>query len=156
MLPKWKAKHRNVDWNESWTYVTFGIDNNNPTIDNLTKSGLKVSFRPIDGAITIGKQNGSCFTASYLEKKSWLNHSLMQKKLQWCLSILLQKTYSNCFIWLHVSRSMVCGHTGWHNFKDAKANYLWSNVAGTGSIGLSFEQVLEKPKRQTLWYNRTL
>jgi iron complex transport system substrate-binding protein len=22
--------------------VTFGIDNNNPTIDNLTKSGLKV------------------------------------------------------------------------------------------------------------------
>jgi iron complex transport system substrate-binding protein len=29
-------------------------------------------------------------------------------------------------------------------------NYLWSNVAGTGSIGLSFEQVLEKPKSKLL------
>jgi hypothetical protein len=45
---------------------------------------------------------------------------------------------------------------GWHNLKDAKANYLWSNVAGTGSIGLSFEQVLEKPKRQTIGLQQDL
>jgi iron complex transport system substrate-binding protein len=35
--------------------------------------------------------------------------------------------------------------------KDAKANYLWSNVEGTGSLGLSFEKILEKAKSANYW-----
>jgi iron complex transport system substrate-binding protein len=56
-----------------------------------------------------------------------------------------KKTYSNCFIWLRIKINGKKGNSWVAQFlKDAKANYLWSNVAGTGSIGLSFEQVLEK------------
>ena len=35
--------------------------------------------------------------------------------------------------------------------KDAKANYLWSNVAGTGSLSMPFEKILEKAKTAKYW-----
>jgi len=38
-------------------------------------------------------------------------------------------------------------------FKDAKANYLWQNTSGVGSLALSFEQVLEKGQQAEFWIN---
>ena len=35
--------------------------------------------------------------------------------------------------------------------KDAKANYLWADLKGTGSEGLSFEKVLDKAKTAQVW-----
>ena len=35
--------------------------------------------------------------------------------------------------------------------KDAKGNYLWSQTKGTGSLGLSFETVLEQGKNADIW-----
>jgi iron complex transport system substrate-binding protein len=35
--------------------------------------------------------------------------------------------------------------------QDAKVNYLWGNVQGTGSLSLSFEQILEKAKTANYW-----
>ena len=35
--------------------------------------------------------------------------------------------------------------------KDAKANYLWANEKGTGSLPLTFEKVLEKAKNADIW-----
>ncbi|WP_410879723.1 ABC transporter substrate-binding protein [Myroides sp. DW712] len=38
-------------------------------------------------------------------------------------------------------------------FKDAKANYLWKETKGVGSLALSFEQVLEKGQQADFWIN---
>ena len=38
-------------------------------------------------------------------------------------------------------------------FKDAKANYLWNDTPGVGSLALSFEQVLEKGQQADFWIN---
>lgn len=38
-------------------------------------------------------------------------------------------------------------------FKDAKANYLWRETTGVGSLALSFEQVLEKGQQASFWIN---
>jgi iron complex transport system substrate-binding protein len=35
--------------------------------------------------------------------------------------------------------------------KDAKANYLWKGLEGTGSLGLSFENILDKAKTANFW-----
>jgi hypothetical protein len=38
--------------------------------------------------------------------------------------------------------------------KDDEANYLWADVEGTGSLSLSFEKILEKPKLPNTDCNR--
>jgi iron complex transport system substrate-binding protein len=78
---------------------------------------------------------------------NWLNQvDAIVKNYNDALALVSsKKTYSNCFIWLPYQDQWYVAKASWVAFKDAKANYLWSNVAGTGSIGLSFEQVLEKP-----------
>ncbi len=38
-------------------------------------------------------------------------------------------------------------------FQDAQANYLWKETQGTGSLSLSFEQVLEKAQQAEYWIN---
>lgn len=38
-------------------------------------------------------------------------------------------------------------------FTDAKANYLWRETTGVGSLALSFEQVLEKGQQASFWIN---
>lgn len=38
-------------------------------------------------------------------------------------------------------------------FKDAKADYLWKDTPGVGSLALSFEQVLEKGQQADFWIN---
>jgi iron complex transport system substrate-binding protein len=35
--------------------------------------------------------------------------------------------------------------------KDAKGQYLWSNLEGSGSLGISFESALEKGKNAHCW-----
>jgi iron complex transport system substrate-binding protein len=35
--------------------------------------------------------------------------------------------------------------------KDAKANYLWADVEGTGSLSLSFEKYWKKAKTAKYW-----
>jgi iron complex transport system substrate-binding protein len=93
--------------------VTFGIDNN-PTIDNLTKSGLKV-FIQADWMEQTGKAEwimlyGELFGKEKLAKSQF---DAIVKNYNDALALVAsKKTYSNCFIWL-ISRSMVCGHNSW-------------------------------------------
>jgi iron complex transport system substrate-binding protein len=35
--------------------------------------------------------------------------------------------------------------------RDAKSNYLWKDLEGTGSLGLSFEDILDKAKNAGCW-----
>lgn len=35
--------------------------------------------------------------------------------------------------------------------RDAKSNYLWKNLEGSGSLGLSFEEILDKAQNAKCW-----
>ena len=138
--------------------VTFGIDNNNPTIDNLTKSGLKVFIQadwmeqsPLGKAEWI-KLYGELFGKEKLAKSQF---DAIVKNYKDAIALVASKKPTATVLYgtMYQDQWYVAKANSWvaQFLKDAKANYLWSNVAGTGSIGLSFEQVLEKAKTANYW-----
>lgn len=138
--------------------VTFGVDNNNPMIKNLEKSGLKVLIQ------------GDWMEQSPLGKAEWLklyaalfgkekeadllfdnivkgyNDALVSVKNKEAKSTVL---YGN----MYQEQWFVAKGNSWvaQFLKDAKANYLWADIEGTGSLGLTFEKVLEKAKNADIW-----
>ena len=138
--------------------VTFGIDNNNPTLDNLTKSGLKVLIQadwmeqsPLGKAEWI-KLYGALFGK---EKEAKTQYDAIVKNYKDALAVVATKKPTATVLYgsMYQDQWYVAKANSWvaQFLKDAKANYLWSNVPGTGSIGLSFEQVLEKAKTAKYW-----
>ena len=138
--------------------VTFGIDNNNPTLDNLTKSGLKVLIQadwmeqsPLGKAEWI-KLYGALFGK---EKEAKSQYDAIVKNYKDALAVVATKKPTATVLYgsMYQDQGYVAKANSWvaQFLKDAKANYLWSNVPGTGSIGLSFEQVLEKAKTAKYW-----
>jgi iron complex transport system substrate-binding protein len=138
--------------------VTFGIDNNNPTLDNLTKSGLSVLIQadwmeqsPLGKAEWI-KLYGVLFGK---EKEANMQFEAIVKNYKNALSLVATKKPTATVLYgsMYQDQWYVAKANSWvaQFLKDSKANYLWANVAGTGSIGLSFEQVLEKAKTAQYW-----
>ena len=138
--------------------VTFGIDNNNPTIDNLTKSGLNVLVQadwmeqsPLGKAEWI-KLYGELFGKEKLAKSQF---DAIVKNYKDAIALVTSKKPTATVLYgsMYQDQWYVAKANSWvaQFLKDAKANYLWSNVEGTGSIGLSFEQVLEKAKTANYW-----
>jgi len=138
--------------------VTFGIDNNNPMLDNLTKSGLKVLIQadwmeqsPLGKAEWI-KLYGALFGK---EKEAKNQFETIVKNYKDALALVATKKPTATVLYgsMYQDQWYVAKANSWvaQFIKDAKANYLWSDVAGTGSIGLSFEQVLEKAKSANYW-----
>jgi iron complex transport system substrate-binding protein len=138
--------------------VTFGVDNNNPTLDNLKKSGLNVFIQgdwmeqsPLGKAEWI-KLYGALFgkeeKAKELFDKIVLSYNQATKlvaKEQAASSVLYGSMYQD--LW-YVAK----GNSWVAQFmKDAQSNYLWSDLKGTGSEGLSFEKVLDKAKTANFW-----
>jgi iron complex transport system substrate-binding protein len=142
--------------------VGFGIDNNNPTYNNLEKSGLKVVF------------NGDWNEQSPLGKAEWIKffgalYHLDQK----ADSIFneIEKNYNSTLklaLNAKTKPSVLCGEmyenvwylpqgNSWNALflKDAKANYLWANSNGSGSLALPFESVLEKAQTASFWIQGT-
>ncbi|WP_276381912.1 ABC transporter substrate-binding protein [Flavobacterium sp. H4147] len=138
--------------------VTFGVDNNNPMLNNLKKSGLKVLIQgdwmeqsPLGKAEWI-KLYGALFgkedkakelfdkiVESYNQAKKLVNDKPATSK------VLYGSMYED--VW-YVAK----GNSWVAQFmKDAKANYLWADLKGTGSEGLSFEKVLDKAKTANVW-----
>lgn len=138
--------------------IGYGIDNNNPMLDNLEKSGLKVMFNgdwneetPLGKAEWIkffgalyGLENKSneLFSAIALDYKKTLE---MAKKTTVKPTIMAGAIYEDQW-YLPKGDSWAC-----YFLKDANANYLWSDKKGTGSLSLSFENVLEKAQKADFW-----
>lgn len=138
--------------------IGYGIDNNNPMLDNLEKSGLKVMFNgdwneetPLGKAEWIkffgalyGLENKSnaLFSAIALDYKKTLE---MAKKTSVKPTIMAGAVYEDQW-YLPKGDSWAC-----YFLKDANANYLWNNTRGTGSLSLSFENVLEKAQNADFW-----
>ena len=138
--------------------VTFGVDNNNPMLDNLKKSGLKVLIQgdwmeqsPLGKAEWI-KLYGALFGKEELAKELFdkIVESYNQaKKLVADKPATSKVLYGSMYedVW-YVAK----GNSWVAQFmKDAQANYLWADLQGTGSEGLSFEKVLDKAKSANVW-----
>jgi iron complex transport system substrate-binding protein len=138
--------------------VTFGVDNNNPTIDNLQKSGLTVLIQadwmeqtPLGKAEWI-KLYGALFGK---EKEAKTLFDDIVKNYNEALELVKNKKASSTVLHgsMYQDQWYVAKGNSWvaQFIKDAKANYLWSDITGTGSLSLSFENVLEKGKKANFW-----
>ena len=138
--------------------VTFGIDNNNPMIDNLQKSGLKVVVQadwmeqtPLGKAEWI-KLFGALF-GKEKEAKELFDNIVKEYNNALQLTTHIKANTNVLYGTMYQDRWYVARGNSWvaQFMKDAKSNYLWGNVAGTGSLSLSFEQILEKAKTAQYW-----
>ncbi|WP_309609468.1 ABC transporter substrate-binding protein [Flavobacterium sp.] len=138
--------------------VGYGIDNNNSSLDNLQKSGLKVVL------------NGDWNEQSPLGKAEWIKFfGALYGQEQKALSIFekIVKDYKSTLTLAEKASSNPTVLSGamfqdvWYMpqgeswgsvfLKDAKSNYLWKDTKGTGSLSLSFETVLEKGQNADFW-----
>lgn len=138
--------------------VTFGVDNNNPMIKNLEKSGLKVMIQ------------GDWMEQSPLGKAEWIKlyaalfgkekeadqlFDNIVKEYKEALTSVKGKQAKATVLYgnMYQDQWYVAKGNSWvaQFLKDAKANYLWADLEGTGSLGLPFEKVLEKAKNADIW-----
>lgn len=138
--------------------VTFGVDNNNPMIDNLQKSGLKVLIQadwmeqtPLGKAEWI-KLYGALFGK---EKEAKTLFDEIVKNYNDAIQLVATKKPTATVLYgsMYQDQWYVAKGNSWvaRFMKDAKANYLWANVEGTGSLSLPFEKILEKAKTAKYW-----
>ncbi|WP_406844370.1 ABC transporter substrate-binding protein [Flavobacterium soyae] len=138
--------------------VTFGVDNNNPMLDNLKKSGLNVLIQgdwmeqsPLGKAEWI-KLYGALFGKE--EKAKELFDKIVQSYDQ-TRKLAAEKTAGSTVLYGSMYEDVwyVAKGNSWvaEFMKDAHANYLWADLKGTGSEGLSFEKVLDKAKTANVW-----
>ncbi|MDP3679913.1 MAG: ABC transporter substrate-binding protein [Flavobacterium sp.] len=138
--------------------VTFGVDNNNPMIDNLQKSGLKVLIQadwmeqtPLGKAEWI-KLYGALFGK---EKQAKTLFDGIVKNYNDAIQLVATKKPTATVLYgsMYQEQWYVARGNSWvaQFMKDAKANYLWANVEGTGSLSLPFEKILEKAKTAQYW-----
>jgi iron complex transport system substrate-binding protein len=138
--------------------VGYGIDNKNPSLDNLEKSGLKVVL------------NGDWNEQTPLGKAEWIKFFGVlygKEKMASDLFATIEKEYKTTLQLAKKSTSKPTVLSGamyedvWYLpqgnswgalfLKDAQANYLWSDSEGTGSLSLPFETVYEKGKDADIW-----
>lgn len=138
--------------------VTFGVDNNNPMLDNLKKSGLNVLIQadwmeqsPLGKAEWI-KLYGALFGKE--DKAKELFDKIVTSYNQ-AKKLVAQKPASSTVLYGSMYEDVwyVAKGNSWvaQFMKDAQANYLWASLEGAGSQGLSFEKVLDKAKSANFW-----
>jgi len=138
--------------------VSFGLNNSNPTLDNLQKSGLKVM---LNGDWTEQSPLGKAewikfFGALYgLDSKANTIFSEIEKEYNTTLALAKKATTKPTVL----SGSMfqeqwyVPQGESWASlfFRDAQSNYLWADTKGTGSLAVPFETILEKAQNAEFW-----
>lgn len=138
--------------------VTYGIDNNNPMIDNLEKSGLKVLIQadwmeqsPLGKAEWI-KLYGALFGKQQEAKTEF---DAIVKNYNDAMQLVANTKAQGTVLYgsMYQDQWFVANGKSWvaQFMKDAKSNYLWASISGSGSTPLSFEQILEKGKSANYW-----
>ena len=138
--------------------VSFGLNNSNPTLDNLQKSGLKVML------------NGDWTEQSPLGKAEWIKFFGALYELDSKADIIFSKIEKEYNSTLELAKktttkpTVLCGAMyqeqwyipqgeSWASLflKDAQSQYLWANTKGTGSFSVPFEVILEKAQNADFW-----
>ncbi|MEO8254555.1 MAG: ABC transporter substrate-binding protein [Flavobacterium sp.] len=138
--------------------VTFGIDNNNPMLANLEKSGLNVLIQAdwMEKS-PLGKAEWIKFYAALFgkEKEGKILFDSIVKNYKEALQLVANQKPETTVLYgsMYQNQWYVAKGNSWvaQFIKDAKANYLWSGIQGSGSLGLSFENVLLKAKNAKVW-----
>ena len=138
--------------------VGFGLNNSNPTLDNLQKSGLKVM---LNGDWTEQSPLGKAewikfFGALYgLDSKANTLFSKIEKEYNSTLALAKKATTKPTVLSGAMYQKIwyIPQGESWVSLflKDARSNYLWSNTKGIGSLALPFEVILEKAKDADFW-----
>ncbi len=138
--------------------VGYGIDNNNPTLDNLQKNGLKVLLNGDWNEQTpLGKAEWIKFFGAIYDKQNEANliFTKIEKDYLKTLEIAKKATSKPTVLSgdLYEDKWYLPQGESWGSqlLTQANSNYLWSNTKGTGSLSLSFESVFEKAKNADFW-----
>lgn len=138
--------------------VGHGIDNNNPTFDQLQKNGLKVII------------NGDWNESTPLGKAEWIKFFGALYNLDAKANAIFESIETNYKTALSLAKkaknrptvfSGAIYENQWYMpqgaswgaifLQDANANYLWKETKGTGSLSLSFESVLLTADNADFW-----
>ena len=138
--------------------IGYGIDNKNPTLDNLEKSGIKIML------------NGDWNEQTPLGKAEWIKFfGVLYGKEKKADSIFsnIEKEYKNTIALVKNNKkkpTVLAGDifegtwylpkgSSWGSqlINEAGGQYLWEETQGTGSLALSFEVVFEKAKDAEFW-----
>ncbi|WP_455169903.1 ABC transporter substrate-binding protein [Aegicerativicinus sediminis] len=138
----------------------FSIDGTSKTFETIKNAGIPVLF------------NGDWTEKSPLGKAEWIKvFGLLFEKKQKSDSIFnsIEKQYNEAKSLASKAEHSPTAISGalyqdiWYLpygtspegqlMNDANINYLWSDTKGSGSLGLSFETVLEKGENAELWLN---
>jgi iron complex transport system substrate-binding protein len=138
--------------------VYFGLDDNNQMMDNLQKSGLQTMVQgdwmeqtPLGKAEWI-KLYGALFCKEKLAETLFndivtsYNEALTMVKTKKATATVLYGTMYEDLWYVPKGESWVAKF-----MKDAQSNYIWAALEGSGSKGLSFENILEKGKNADFW-----
>ncbi len=139
-------------------FIGYGIDNKNPTLDNLEKSGIRIMLNgdwneqtPLGKAewikffgVLYGKEKQADSIFKSIEKE-YTNTVNLVKKVTKKPTVLAGDIYEGSW-YLPKGSSW-----GSQLIKEAGGYYLWAETQGTGSLALSFELVFEKAKNADFW-----
>ncbi|WP_366183652.1 ABC transporter substrate-binding protein [Flavobacterium ovatum] len=138
--------------------VTFSMDNHNPMIKNLEKSGLKTLIQADWMEQTpLGKAEWIKLYGALLGKETDAQKHFDQivKDYQDAVALATMTNDQTSVLYgsMYQDQWFVAKGNSWvaQFIKDAKADYLWANLEGSGSLSLSFETVLEKAKNANFW-----
>lgn len=138
--------------------IGYGIDNNNPVLDNLQKNGLKVMLNGDWNEETpLGKAEWIKFFGALFGKQEKANgiFSKIEKEYLKSIEIAKRATSEPTILIgdMFEDRWYLPKGTSWGCLllKEAHANYLWKETQGTGSLALSFETVFERAKDADFW-----
>jgi iron complex transport system substrate-binding protein len=138
--------------------IGYGLDNSNPVLTNVERSGLKVMFNgDWNEQNPLGKAEWIKFFGALYDKSDLANtlFEQIEKEYQKTLN-LVQKTTKRPTVLagdIFEDKWYLPQGTSWAAtfLKEAKGTYLWANTKGTGSLGLSFETVLDRGKDADIW-----
>lgn len=138
--------------------IGYGIDNHNPTLDNLQRSGVKVLLNgdwneqtPLGraewikffGALyDVQDEAESVFTKI---EKDYLKTKRIAARAAYQPTVMAGDLFEGQW---YLPRGESWGSL---LLKEAQGNYLWSATKGTGSLALSFETVFDKAHNADLW-----
>ena len=138
--------------------IGYGIDNKNPTLNNLQKSGLKVMLNgDWNEETALGKAEWIKFFGALYGKQERANtlFSKIEKDYLKTIEIAkLAKTTPTILAGdMFEDRWYLPKGTSWGSqlIQQANGNYLWKETSGTGSLSLSFETVFEKAATANVW-----
>ena len=138
--------------------IGYGIDNKNPTLDNLQKSGLKVMLNgDWNEETALGKAEWIKFFGALYGKQKQAEELFTKIEKDYLKTIEIAKLATTTPTILagdmFEDRWYLPKGTSWGSLllKQANGNYLWKETTGTGSLSLSFETVFEKAKMADIW-----